>query len=58
MAEDYSTGTAGAAITDPSLIFPTTIAQVDGSLLVVNSQFNNQGGTPELPFTVSRVALP
>jgi len=58
LSEDYSTGTAGEAFTDPSLIFPTTIAQVDDSLLVVNSQFNNRGGTPELPFSVSRIPLP
>jgi hypothetical protein len=58
MSADYSTGTAGAAITDDSLIYPTTIAYVDGTLLVVNSQFNNRGGTPELPFSVSRVSLP
>jgi sugar lactone lactonase YvrE len=58
MSEDYSTGTAGEAITDPSLIFPTTLAQADGSLLVVNSQFNNREGTPQLPFTVSRIPLP
>jgi Cu-Zn family superoxide dismutase len=58
MSADYSTGTAGSAITDPSLIFPTTIAQADDSLLVVNSQFNNRGGTPELPFTISRIPLP
>lgn len=58
MSEDYSTGTAGAALTDPSFIYPTTIAQADGSLLVVNSQFNNREGTPQLPFTVSRIPLP
>jgi Cu-Zn family superoxide dismutase len=58
MAADYSSGTAGEAITDPSFIFPTTIAAVDGSLLVVNSQFNNRGNSPELPFTVSRILLP
>jgi len=58
MSEDYSTGTAGEAIIDPSFISPTTMAQADGSLLVVNSQFNNLGGTPKLPFTVSRIPLP
>jgi Cu-Zn family superoxide dismutase len=58
LSADYSTGVAGEAITDPSFIFPTTIAQADGSLLVVNSQFNNREGTPELPFTVSRISLP
>ncbi|MBE7552822.1 MAG: SMP-30/gluconolactonase/LRE family protein [Anaerolineales bacterium] len=58
MSEDFSTGTAGATFTDPSLIYPTTIAQADDSLLVANSQFNNREGTPELPFTVSRIPLP
>lgn len=58
MSEDYTSGVASEAFTDPSLIFPTTIAQVDDSLLVVNSQFNNRGGTPTLPFTVSRIPLP
>lgn len=57
LSEDYSTGTAGEAFTDPSLIYPTTIAQADDSLLVVNSQFNNRGGTPVLPFSVSRIPL-
>jgi Cu-Zn family superoxide dismutase len=57
MSEDFSAGTAGTAITDSSLIFPTTIAQAGDSLLVVNSQFNNRGGTPVLPFTVSRLPL-
>ena len=58
MSADYSAGTAGQAITNPSLMYPTTLAQADDSLLVVNSQFNNQGGTPSLPFTISRLALP
>jgi Cu-Zn family superoxide dismutase len=58
MSEDYSKGTAGETITDPSFIFPTTIAQADDSLLVVNSQFNNREGTPQLPFTISRIPLP
>ncbi|MCB0154190.1 MAG: SMP-30/gluconolactonase/LRE family protein, partial [Anaerolineae bacterium] len=31
MAADYSSGTAGSPITDESLIYPTTIAQVDDS---------------------------
>ena len=38
--------------------FPTTAAAYDGSLFVVNSQFDRQGGEPELPFQVVRVALP
>jgi sugar lactone lactonase YvrE len=57
VSEDFSMGTAGEPITDPSLIYPTTLAVADDSLLVVNSQFNNRGGTPVLPFTVSRLPL-
>lgn len=44
--------------TDPSFRFPTTAAIARGRMLVVNSQFNQRGGTPELPFTVSSVAIP
>ena len=57
--EDFTSGNAGEPITAESFGFPTTAALADGSLLVVNSQFNaQQGGNPELPFTVSRVQLP
>ena len=58
MSEDFTLGTAGEPITDDAFITPTTIAQVDDSLLVVNSQFSNRGGTPSLPFSVSRIPLP
>ena len=58
LSEDYATGTVGEAFTDPSFAFPTTIARYDGCLLVVNSQFNQQGGQPNLPFTVSSIPLP
>jgi len=58
MTADYSVGTVDSAITHESFVFPTTIAKVDDTLLVVNSQFNNRNGTPVLPFTVSRIALP
>ncbi len=58
MSEDFTVGTAGEPITDDSFITPTTIAQADDSLLVVNSQFSNRGGTPSLPFSVSRIPLP
>lgn len=44
--------------TDPTFRFPTTAAIAGNRLLVVNSQFNQRGGTPELPFTVSNVPLP
>ena len=35
-----------------------TPALVDGELFVVNSQFDRQGGTPELPFEVVRIEIP
>lgn len=38
--------------------FPTTAARDGKRLLVVNSQFDKQGGTPVLPFTVAAVRLP
>lgn len=47
------TGTVTGAFTSPALAFPTTMAEAHGRLLVVNSQFDKQGGTPVLPFTVA-----
>ena len=60
MSADFSSGTLGTAFTDASLRYPTTIAQSGNRLLVVNSQFDKRGSglTPELPFTVSNIALP
>ena len=60
LSDDYSSGTVGEGFSDPSFIYPTTIAKAGDTLLVVNSQFNNRGEgvSPELPFTVSRVAIP
>jgi sugar lactone lactonase YvrE len=53
------TATTLDAFTDPSLMFPTTIAQVDGQLLVVNAQFDKrETGDPVLPFTVSLIDIP
>lgn len=57
-------GTRGdivARLTDPSFAYPTTLALVgDGTALVVNSQLDmtGGGGSPVLPFTVSRILLP
>ena len=60
MSADFSSGTLGTPFSDASLRFPTTIAQNGNRLLVVNSQFDKRGPglTPELPFTVSNIALP
>jgi sugar lactone lactonase YvrE len=45
-------------VTDPSFMFPTTAALDRGRLLVVNSQFDQRGGDPEEPFTVSSIKRP
>jgi Cu-Zn family superoxide dismutase len=54
----YGTGTVVSTTTDPTFMYTTAVALLPGRLLVVNSQFNNRGGTPVLPFTVSNVARP
>lgn len=51
-------GRIGRTITSPLLMFPTTAARDGKRLLVVNSQFDRQGGTPLLPFTVAAVRRP
>ena len=48
----------GPPLRDDAFAFPTTAAAFDGSLFVVNSQFDRQGDEPELPFQVVRVPLP
>ena len=58
LSPDYARGTVGASFSDPSFTDPTTLARFDGCLLVVNSQFSQQQGQPELPFTVSSVLIP
>lgn len=60
LSEDYTNGVVGDAITDPSFRAPTTIAKYDNRLLVVNSQLDmaGSGGSPELPFTLSNIAIP
>jgi sugar lactone lactonase YvrE len=51
-------GRVGNAITSDQFRFPTTAARDGKRLLVVNSQFDKRGGTPELPFTVVAVRRP
>jgi Cu-Zn family superoxide dismutase len=59
LAPDFLSGQIVSKTTDPSFAFPTTIAVVGKRMLVVNSQFDQQGGgTPTLPFTVSSIPLP
>jgi streptogramin lyase len=56
---DYSQGTVGTGFGD-NLLFNTTIAKADKYFLVVNGQLNRRNShlPPQLPFTVSRVAIP
>ena len=60
LSADFLSGEMVSSTTDPSFAFPTTIAQANGRLLVVNSQFDKRGPglTPDLPFTVSSVKIP
>ena len=57
LSDDFSTGTGGTVITSDLFGYPTTIAYTGSSFLVANSQFNNRGGTPDLPFTVAQIPL-
>jgi sugar lactone lactonase YvrE len=57
LSGDLSSGKIVSLTTDPSFQTPTTIAEAQGRLLVVNSQFaNTPPGIP--PFTVSSIKLP
>jgi len=58
LGPDSASGTVGASFSDPSFTDPTTLARFDGCLLVVNSQFSQQQGQPQLPFTVSSAPIP
>lgn len=55
--ETFSSGEVGEGFSDPSLRYPTTIAGYDDRLLVVNAQFDERGGDPEIPFTVSDIEI-
>ncbi|MEA2364022.1 MAG: hypothetical protein QOD71_3167 [Thermoleophilaceae bacterium] len=58
LSRKWLSGTVVRDITSPSFHFPTTVQVAGKRLLVVNSQFDNRGKTPELPFTVSAVRRP
>ena len=55
LSRDWLRGTVVRDITSPSFHLPTTVQIAGKRLLVVNSQFDNRGRTPELPFTVAAV---
>ena len=58
MSKDWLRATVRRQITSPRLRFPTTLAVTRRRLLVVNSQFNQRGADPVLPFTVSAIRRP
>lgn len=55
LSEDFASGEVGEGFGGSSLQYPTTAAQYEDRLLVVNSRF---GGDPDQPFTVSNVPIP
>lgn len=58
LSEDYRSGELVEEIADPSFDYPTTLAEADGQLFVVNSQLDGTGGAADLPFSVSAVPYP
>jgi sugar lactone lactonase YvrE len=58
LSRDWLRGSTVRQITSPSFRLPTTVQVAGKRLLVVNSQFDKRGLTPELPFTVSAVPRP
>jgi sugar lactone lactonase YvrE len=58
LSRDWLRGGAVRQITSPTFHLPTTVQIAGRRLLVVNSQFDNRGKKPELPFTVSAVRRP
>jgi hypothetical protein len=60
LAPDWESGAVLGELTDERWSFPTTIANVGGELLVVNSQFHAQrlNIPPVLPFTVAASEFP
>jgi Cu-Zn family superoxide dismutase len=58
LSRDWLSGTVVRQITSPTFRFATTVEIAGRRLLVVNSQFDRRGASPELPFTVSAVRRP
>ena len=59
LTADYLSGTVGAGF-GTNLLFNTTLVKIDKYFLVVNGQLNRRSTStpPQLPFSVSRVAIP
>jgi hypothetical protein len=58
LSGDWLHGRTVRQITSSTFRLPTTVQIAGNRLLVVNSQFDKRGKTPELPFTVSAVRRP
>ncbi len=58
LSGDGSSGIVRALLTSDTFRFPTAVAVRDSQLLVVNSQLDTMGGSPQLPFTVVVIAEP
>jgi hypothetical protein len=58
LSRDWLSGNLVRHITSPTFHLPTTVQIAGPRLLVVNSQFDRRGGTPDLPFTLSAVPRP
>jgi sugar lactone lactonase YvrE len=58
LQQQFTRGRVVGETSDPSFHYPTTTALDRGRLLVVNSQFDQRGLDPVVPFTVSSVKRP
>lgn len=58
LADQGRRATVVSLTSDETFSTPTTLAFAQGRLLVVNAQFENRGGTPTRPFTVSSIPTP
>ena len=57
VASDGSSGRVRRRLRSSAFAFPTAVALSAGRLLVVNGQLDQMGGAPQLPFSVTAVAI-
>jgi len=55
MSADYALGQVASVVTG-DFRFPSAVAATSDSLLILNAQLDKRGGTPDLPFTISKFA--
>lgn len=58
LSEDLLSGEVGEPFGSDSLDYPTTLAEYEGTVYVVNSQLDSAPDDPQPPFTVSELPLP